>query len=82
MKKNIPGIYQVYTMHKPDIRRPQIIPDIHFEYTYSKLSRTFRYLSRDSLDMVYTKYIPSVYLLYGGSKTSRDRYRNVRESFE
>ncbi len=30
-------------------------------YTYSKLSRKFRYLSRTRLDMVYTKYIPCIY---------------------
>ncbi len=53
------------------------IPDIHHE----KLSETFWHLSRDSLDMVYTKIIPSLYLVYCGSKLSRDRYRNVSESF-
>ena len=50
----IPSIKHAYTFH-------MTIYSIYLTYTYSKLFETFRYLSRDSLDIVYTraKYIPS-----------------------
>ncbi len=37
-KKYIPGIYLIYTMHKPFIRRPQIIHDIYRLKTFSDIS--------------------------------------------
>ncbi len=43
----IPSIYQAYTFH-------MTIYSIYLTYTYSKLSRTFRYLSHYGLVMEYT----------------------------
>ena len=78
---NINGIYQVYTWYIPCINlsydNVKYIPDIY----HKKLSETFRYLSRDSLDPPYTKYKQGINLVYTMSKLSRDRYRNVSESF-
>ena len=58
------SIYQVYTWYIPCINlsydNVKYIPDIY----HKKLSETFRYLSRDSLDPPYTKYKLGINLVY------------------